>query len=663
MKKLSIILVLALLTSLMATLPGYTEGEFHQSPYLDALVESGELPPVEERLPEHPTVADEYLAEYAQNIGVGKYGGNLRTTTTSTGMVGDLLVAITENLLVMQSVNSGNILPNLVDDYQVNEDGTIHTFTLKKGLKWSDGTLVTMEDFRFGIEDVEFNPAINSIVPAWLTVNGQPAKFAVKDDVTFTLTFQAPYGGFATHLSCNGWKDYSYFCLPSAWLKPFHKGYAEECHGSEDAYYAFIKPFAEVLGVENYLEGDNWGLVFNGVKLDIWSATDPTKAMQTIRFAGLLESNSPVLYPWIMKSSENGVTIWERNPYYFKVDADGNQLPYIDTITVTYVESAEMVQMNAVSGECDFLREAATLTNISLYRENAASANIQSPVLALTKNPADVMINMTYGLNADGTVKDDASKAWQEAMSTNHVRRAMMLSIDAQEVAEAVYQGFAECSPYSPCNGDIDAANALLDEIGMIDINGDGWRETPSGLAFAPQVWLVGTQDIAWLDISQLYQASWHAIGLNISINNVESSLYATSVDANEVPLSMAWPNNRALWYYNNWQTGNWAGLYNTWYKAGGLYSELGDGYLAPDGDILEFFQLMDTVTTVTPEEAVSVNNERMMEIVASECYIIEPLVNICQPVVLNAGIKNIPTGGPANSVNYSLEICYFDAE
>ena len=58
MKKLSIILVLALLTSLMATLPGFTEGEFHQSPYLDALVESGELPPVEERLPEHPTVAD-----------------------------------------------------------------------------------------------------------------------------------------------------------------------------------------------------------------------------------------------------------------------------------------------------------------------------------------------------------------------------------------------------------------------------------------------------------------------------------------------------------------------------------------------------------------------------------------------------------------------------
>ena len=131
-----------------------------------------------------------------------------------------------------------------------------------------------------------------------------------------------------------------------------------------------------------------------------------------------------------------------------------------------------------------------------------------------------------------------------------------------------------------------------------------------------------------------------HAIGLNISINNVESSLYATSVEANEVPLSMAWPNNRALWYYNNWQTGNWAGLYNTWYKAGGLYSELGDGYLAPDGDILEFFQLMDTVTTVTPEEAVSVNNERMMEIVARECYIIEPLVNICQPVVPNASIK-----------------------
>ena len=144
MKKVALVLALALVLT-MCSFAAAAEGEYHQSPMLDALVESGELPPVEERLPENPTVIDEYLDEYAGDIDIGSYGGTLRMVTTDpTGYSGDMLVAISENLLVMESVNSGEIHPNLVDDYQVNDDMTVHTFTLKKGLKWSDGTEVTM---------------------------------------------------------------------------------------------------------------------------------------------------------------------------------------------------------------------------------------------------------------------------------------------------------------------------------------------------------------------------------------------------------------------------------------------------------------------------------------------------------------------------------------
>lgn len=210
MRKLSLLLILALLAS-MCSFAVCAESEYSQSPYLDALVEDGTLPPVEERLPENPTVIDEILDEYTGDIGIGKYGGTLRMVTTNpTGYSGDMLVAISENLLVMESVNSGEIHPNLIDDYQVNDDMTVHTFVLKKGLKWSDGTEVTMEDFRFAIEDVQLNSTLNPVVPSWLTIDGEPVQFDIVDDVTFTLTFSAGYGGLATHLSCNGWKDYTY---------------------------------------------------------------------------------------------------------------------------------------------------------------------------------------------------------------------------------------------------------------------------------------------------------------------------------------------------------------------------------------------------------------------------------------------------------------------
>lgn len=75
-----------------------------------------------------------------------------------------------------------------------------------------------------------------------------------------------------------------------------------------------------------------------------WELTDPTDALTNVTFKGLTETNFPHLYPWIMESNDNGVTTWVRNPYYFKVDANGNQLPYFDYVVSTLVEDMEMVR-------------------------------------------------------------------------------------------------------------------------------------------------------------------------------------------------------------------------------------------------------------------------------------------------------------------------------
>ena len=155
MKKLSWLLVLAMVLSLCAV-TATAEGTYAQAPMLDALVESGELPPVEERLPENPRLIHEFLDEYLDPE-IGNYGGTLRFVTSSVNWDADVFIGNEESILTMQSTTSDQVDANIVESYEVNEDNTVFTFKLRKGLKWSDGTEVTMEDYRFAVEDFIFN--------------------------------------------------------------------------------------------------------------------------------------------------------------------------------------------------------------------------------------------------------------------------------------------------------------------------------------------------------------------------------------------------------------------------------------------------------------------------------------------------------------------------
>ena len=663
MKKLSWLLVLAMLISMFA-FSASAEGEYTQAPMLDAAVEAGELPPVEERLPEVPKIVDEISAEYL-DYECGNYGGTLRLTTQVVNWDADGFVGNTEALLTMESVNSGIVTPNIVQDVQVNDDNTEFTFTLRKGLKWSDGTEVTMEDFKFGIENFIFNEELTPIVSAYMrdggTSEGAPFVFEVVDDMTFKLTFGSPYGGFLTHISITGWKGYSDILKPAHYLKPFHIDFAEECHGSLDAYYEYIKPFAAAMGYDDVTEEGVWTYVFHQIDMTNWELTDPNDALTSVYFAGLIDADFPHMYPWIMTSFENGITTFTRNPYYFKVDEDGQQLPYIDYVTSTLVEDMEMVQFTYMSGEADFGRESATIDNISLYRENEESAGIKAYVTPQHVNPTSLYINGTYGLNPDGTVKDDdASKAWQEVVNDIRFRQALMISIDAEEIIDTVYNGFASTNPWFSCTHDIEGANALLDEMGMLDIDGDGYRETPSGLPFQFQIWNANdASDI--IPVSELYVEFWGEIGIKASVYTTESSLLSTSVNSNEVPMRVIWFHSNALW--NNLDFGLNDRLWNIWVDNGGLSGvELDPAeYLEPSEEYKQARLMIQSLMTVTPEEAVNVVLPELMDLLAANLWTIEPLSDVQQCVLMNADLANVPSGGVGISWNFAMEQYFYN--
>ena len=666
MRRLTWVMVLVMLLSAFV-IPAYAETEYSQAPMLDALVESGELPPVEERLPENPCLIKEVLDEYLDQE-VGNYGGTIRFVTSGVNWDADCFVAMDEAFLTMESTSSDVITPNIVESYSVNEDYTVYTFTIRKGLKWSDGVEVTMEDYRFGIEDFVFNEELTPVIAAWMrdggTAEGDPFTFEVIDDTTFTISFKQSYGGFPVHLSIAGWKGYTEMLKPAHFLKQFHIDYAEECHGSLEAYYEFMQPFATHMGYDDVSEEGTWTYIFNQFDCTNWECTDPNDAMPNYYFGDLTEYTSfPQLYPWIMESSVDTHTTWVRNPYYFKVDADGQQLPYFDKCTSLYVEDANLVQFTAMSGEVDFMRESATINNISLYRENMESANIVAYTTDMHTTSGILSVNFNYGLNTDGTLKeDDESKAWQEMVTDKRFLQALECAIDAEEVCDAVYNGFAEPAEKYNCIGDADAAMALLDEMGAVDIDGDGWRETPSGLPFLFTVFAAtGGSNTDTLSACELYFEYWTAIGLNVQIMPTDGTLLETNQEANELQIQAGWIHGDKLWHYQEWYLN--MPLYEDWVNAGGLSGNLrsDDVLLEASEEWKQFMLAIQGCFTVDPATAVNENVPAVLQMSADNLWVIQPVQNVQQCVVINEDIRNVPTGGIGISWNFALPQMYYE--
>lgn len=646
MKRLSMLLVLALIVT-MFTFGASGEATYNQSPMLDARVESGELPPVEERLPVEPKVINDFSPDVLE-YEIGNYGGKIRTVTAAQNWDTQGFIGMDEHILNMVNSNSEEITPNLIKDYTMNEDGSEYTFTLREGLKWSDGTPVTMEDFRFAIEDFVFNeeltPIVNNGFRTGGSSQGSPMTFTIIDDMTFSITFDGPYGGFPVYLSIKGWAGYTDLLKPAHFLKQFHKDYAEECHGSIEAYYEFIKPFAQNLGYDDPTEESVWVYVFNAVDMTNWELTNSVAALTSKTYEGLIDSNFPVLYSYVMVSSENGIMLWERNPYYHKIDAEGNQLPYIDYFESTYVEDAQLVQMKIIAGDVDLERDRATIDNVALYKENEEAGGFTAYIRPQHITPSDAIININYGLNADGTLKEDAaSQAWQEVVGLLDFRKALAYAIDGAEIIDSVYYGFGEVNTtYSGAEYDPNYANELLDGLGMIDTDGDGYRETPSGKKLS---WFIfnanNTPDL--VPVSELYVEFWREIGLDCAVQTIEGSLFDTMMSANEIPMSCLWLHEGQLWHYADYVLDRWAPLYYDWYAAGGMTGAEVAAGIEPDENVKEFYRIYDTMFIEDAQTAVTEVVPQLLQMNAENYWVLIPTTNVPQCLVVNSDIGNVP--------------------
>jgi peptide/nickel transport system substrate-binding protein len=595
---------------------------------------------VKDRLPKTPKLQNEMPPELL-NYQIGKYGGVMRFVTSGVDWDADVFVMCNEAIVNSPGILAREVTGNVVRGYNVSDDQKVFTFYLREGLKWSDGVPVTMEDFRFAIEDVVFNEKITPVIDNKFCSGGvregTPMKFEILDDWTFRLTFDVPYGGFMIQMSLSGFAGYTDILKPAHYLKKFHEDYAT---AEEKAKWPeYFREYGFAVDSENA-----WINLFNKMDITNW---------ELCQKAGI---GFPKLYAWILTSANDTVYTYERNPYYFKIDSAGQQLPYIDKLESYRVENMEMVQLKMLSGEVDFMRESASLFNIALYKENEEKGGYTIYLTSKGDTPTNIGVNMTYGNDEE----------YKSIVRNLKFRQALNKAIDRDELIDTLYYGYAEPSLFADPVYDPEGAEKLLQEIGMKKGSG-GFYTMPSGRPF--EIIIENANEAPDINpASELYAEMWKAIGINTTAKRIESSFLSNKSAANELQARVIW-NSSPLWYWNSWYLSQWGRLWEVWKNntrtititnPDGTITEQATLGEEPPPDVKEFYAIMDKMMVVPLAEAYNVYLEIRQHIYDNLWYF-EPLQNVKQPVLINRKIKNVAENCLSHAVNYSGVIFWLD--
>ena len=479
---------------------GNTIDSFNEAPMLADMVAAGELASVEERMPMR-----EDIQVVQPRESIGQYGGELRYNATNPTSFGNIGWSAWDQHLMGYSTNWEVVFPNVAKSIVMSDDMMTATVTLRRGMKWSDGVPFTADDIMFWYEDVMLNPELLNM-PSQLKASGEDPVIEKIDDVTVTFTYPVPNPAFL--VSVARFTSGTPFA-PRHFLEKWHADYNED---------------AQALAEE---EGYNtWAEAF------------------TFHFDGQtgdrqLDPDMPVLKPWMLESIDQfGNKFYQRNPYYWKVDTEGNQLPYVDSQARLMIENPEVVKLNIQAGELDYA-DKLTMADLPVLKAGEEQGDYTTITF-----PFDAGAVRKYQFNI--TVDDPVLR---EIFNDLRFRQAMSLAINRQEISDVLYFGLgvprqwgvSSASPfYEDWMGqhyaayDPDQANMLLDEIGL-EVGDNGVRTRPDGEPLRVILW----DAIKNITMSELVAEYWEAVGVDVEINPSTRDAFQQALVANEVQASV----------------------------------------------------------------------------------------------------------------------------
>jgi peptide/nickel transport system substrate-binding protein len=584
--------------------------QFNEAPTLAEQVAAGTLPPVAERLPKNPLVI--------QPIEIGKYGGLIRVGNITTNLGGydlDFATGSRPYFLNYTPQLDGTVL-HIASAVEQSEDQTTYTITIRDGLKWSDGTPVTTADIMFWYEDILQDPDLTPNPSQDLRPGGALVKVAAVDDLTFTMTFGIPHPRFLLSQMAHqtgGWYEAQHI-HPSHYLKQFHPKYTPEADAAAKAagYNTWMEQFAD-------------------------------KADKNV------DINRPTLYAFICTGDTTTTTTWTRNPYYWVVDTDGNQLPYIDTVEMERLQDVESYHARIVSGAYDYAVGNTDILNYSTYEASAADGDYRVLVWSSGRgSEVFFQFNMNYGDEIQQSIHQDV-----------RFRRAMSLAINREEVNQLLFFGaavprqmtvlptsahFKEDYANAHMAYDVDGANALLDEMGLA-WNGDRTVRLRSDGQPLEYNFDYFDGEGPKTSILELITEYWRAIGIVVNAKSITRQLLLPRVQTNEEPMTM-WHGDAStdilLPIDRKWVTGNFgdeagaAPLWNQYFQTDGE-----EGLQPP-----EFYQIaLDTWTeyrnTLSPDAAA-----RLLQLQADNLWSVGVVGMTPWPCIVRNRIGNVAETG-----------------
>jgi len=482
--------------------------EYSEAPALAAMVAAGTLPPVAERLPLNPEVITPVES-------VGTYGGVIRRGLRGSSDHNNILRIMSPQGLTRWEMDFSGFKPNLAESWTVSDDATEYTIKLREGTRWSDGEPFTVDDILFFVNDLLNNEEFyGGSPPQRFVIDGQPMQAEKIDDYTVKFIFAGPYGQFlsesATPLAQQPVLWAKHYC------KQFHPDYADNLDAMVEAEGA-----ADWVDLFKRKCGD----------LEIparWGNPD-----------------RPTLDPWIVTdeayTGDATRVVFERNPYFWQVDTEGQQLPYIDTLRFGVEQDAESLVLQVIAGEMDMqARHLDAPKNTPVFYENREAGGYDFYKLDnSSSNAMGIYMNLNH--------KDEAMR---DLFSQKDFRVALSLGIDREELIDLVWVGQGEPWQIGAKPGhalyneqlsrqftefDPDSANAMLDAMGLTEKDDDGYRMMPDGSGrISFQVDMIPTLDVEWVDAMELIVDYWSDLGIDAQSNPQERTIFYERGDSNQ---------------------------------------------------------------------------------------------------------------------------------
>ena len=584
---------------------------YSEAPSLAKKVAAGKLPPVEERLPFNPRKLN------FKNLGlkIGKYGGSIRMLMARAKDARQMSV-YGYSRLVGYHPKTFELEADILKSFEVKE-GRRFTFELRRGHRWSDGQPLTSEDFRYWWEDVANNKELSPVgPPKIMTINGEPPFFEVINRYKFRYTWKRPNPDFLPRLAS---ASPLYIYRPAHYMRQFHEKYTDR-----DILKKSVKKSKQ----------RNWAALHN--KMDNLYRNDNV--------------DLPVLQPWVSISKPSASRlIFKRNPFFHRVDPEGKQLPYADSFIFT-IANNKLIPAKTGTGEVDLQARYLRFDDYTFLKKGEE----RSPYFTrLWKTAKGAHLALFPNLNVNNPIL-------RELIRDVRFRRALSLGVHRHEINQVIYFGLAiggnnsvlpESPLYRPtyrnkwANFDLQKANQLLDEIGLVQRDSSGIRLMPDGSPLHLIIETAG-ESTEQTDVLELVRDSWLKIGIKIFSKPSQRNVFRNRIFSGETAMSI-WSGVENGLITANSSPAEFVPTSQQslqWPKWGQYHETNGKAGEKPTGEhVIHLLELYQRWKNTAAQKEKSKIWQKILEIHSDQVYSIGLVAAVLQPVVVSSQLKNVP--------------------